>query len=182
MKFLKISKSALFILLLTFSTNAFAQTHGDQPVVENSAFLDVLNGIDTIPTKANLVAAFPKAALRLEQTGCDPKTKAYARNRAISFLSMFENEGMNALNRLTQCAIPETQERAVYALARAFPKNKKVIQIVLNFNHLESKTTAFWSIRALRWISLTDAKPKLLEIIESDQKNAVKIAKRILKK
>ncbi|GEM_PF-4821952 len=173
---MNILKTLIIFLSLLFSTNGFAQDSAYNP-----SFLETLNGIDSIPTRRSLESQVGNAGALLEKIGCDKNVNSYTRNRALSFLSMFEKKGMDALVRLSSCNIAETKERAIYTLARTFSSNKNVVKLVLSFDHGQAKTSALWSLRALRWLPGDIAKPTLIELSHSSDLRISKIATKILK-
>ncbi len=193
MKFMKL---IITVILLTVSNSAFSQTHADSVAIKNTVSEDTLpsaeedarelmkqiNAIDSVPTRESMEAVFSNPIRLLERESCSQRAQGYTRRRAISLLSMFGDEGRKSLMRLSQCKISETGERAIYTLARTFPNNEKVIKMVINFDHLKSKTRAFWTVRALRWISPKIARPKLIELQRTQNVEISKIAKRLLEK
>jgi HEAT repeat protein len=121
-------------------------------------FEALLRAIDTLPSRAELVGAFPDAAERLTQAALDPGSSrdAWTRRRAIAFLSLFPSVATReTLEALTDSPDPEVRRIAVYTLGRAFghAADRALVLRVAGATADAEPQVAMDAARALRWVS-----------------------------
>lgn len=118
---MKTLAAALLTLLLT--APAAAQAPPDAPATDAPAtapLRELLHGIDTIPTAAQL-RAVPDVVARLVEAARDRSLGVYARGRAVSLLTIVGSpEALDALRGLAADEDVRVRAAAVYAVGRGF--------------------------------------------------------------
>lgn len=160
-------------LTLLFSSNALSQQAPDFDRV-------VLGAIDTVPTRAQLDATFPDARERLEAAALDEARGTYARQRAITLLSLYPDARTRAfLEALLADGKPEARKIAVYTLGRGFgiAADARLVETITNVIAREQDAVVReWAVRSLRWVAHKDARRALRELAAGADPQLAKIA------
>lgn len=171
---LKRSLSCLLFVSALWATPAVAQS--------SSEFDTVLLSIDTVPSAEELEARWPDALERMVAAANDPALDGYARDRAITLLSVFdEPQARQALEALCQDDDAEVRRLAVYTLGRGFGvgADARLVADVAALTDDTDEAVREYAVRALRWIDHPNARA-VLEGIASGNADLSVIATHVL--
>lgn len=135
-------------------------------------FLQVLQGIDTIPTRAQLESRWPDARERMLEAAGDDALPAYPRQRAIGMLALFPDAGVRvALERLASHDAELVRYEAVYILARTFgrPGDAALVKTVADALEDRSGKVRQGAIRGLGWVAHPSAENVLQSIVRAPE-------------
>lgn len=161
--------SALLVLL--FAAPAAAQ---------GTPFDQVLQAMDTVPTRAQLDAAFPDAYERLLAASADASRDPYARERALSLLSAYPSpQTRKHLMGLAADADPGVRKLAVYTVGRTFgsPGDAGLVGWLLTFLQDADPRVRDHAVRALRWVDDPSADEALLVITQQGDADLASLAR-----
>ncbi len=137
---------------------------------ESPDFGAMLEGIDVVPTRAQLEETWPDAQARMVLAATEGE--GWQRKRAISLLSLFPTpETRVVLQGLLANADAEVRRDAVYTLARAFgrPGDEALVAEVLRVARGDaSEAVRQHAVRGLRWVDHAAAAQALLLLAESE--------------
>ncbi len=144
----------------------------------DAAFERVLNGFETVPTRAALERAFPDARARLLAAATDATRRdGWPRQRAITLLNLYRDAGVRAaLEGLAHDALPRIRRMAVYTLGRSFghPGDAKLVESVQAAIADPVPDVRDLAVRALRWIEHPAARAALASLVKSHPDPAVR--------
>lgn len=144
---------ALALSCLTFALMLPASASADR---HPERLLNLLSGIDVVPTAAQLTEAAPSPEAALFQVAMDREAGLYLRKRAASLLSSFPNDQAEAWLTTIAWATENQKVRwmAIYTVIRTFGKMSPKRQLDFAAAHLSSvePMDREAAVRGLRWV------------------------------
>lgn len=173
-------RTLVFLMLCGASVPAFAQSAEDL-----TRIAPALLAIDTVPTRAELDAAFANPTAVLQAAALQTERTVYERKRAISLLSLYPVDDTQVfLASLMSDADPEIRGFAAYTAARTFgaaPNAALVatLELALQDSSVEVKK---WALRGLRWVRAPRADALLAHYASQSDAELARVARSAAKK
>jgi len=170
-------KTALYTLALILLASPAMAERADH----DAALLQLLAGIDTLPTRADLERVADDPQLALVKVALDHTMPLYERRRATSLLSFFPDAASEAYLTLIAAtsAAPRVRWMAVYTYVRRFGELKpdRVVGYARDVLKSPIPTDREAAARGLRWVPSEKATAVLESAarLESDVKVAAAI-------
>ncbi|MFT5993093.1 MAG: hypothetical protein ACI82G_002094 [Bradymonadia bacterium] len=155
------------ICALPSLANASDPAEASAPVAELT-ISEVLNARHTVPTREQLEAGVPDAEGQLISVATNDEAAAWARQRAISLLSLYTTPAsMQALGALTHSEDADVRAMSLYTLSRTFPDvgpQLLVLRLELVARTDSDERVVGYAIRSLRWIDAPAADAALARL------------------
>lgn len=180
-------RSFILAVLCLVSAPSMAQTTPSQTldVTEQNRLDRALRGIDVVPSRMELDAAFEDPAAMLRGAAAQADRNLYERRRAISLLSAYPSPETQAfLAGLAADPEPEIRGFAAYTAARTFgaaPDAALIatLEIALQDSSPDVKK---WALRGLRWVAAPRAEALLRHYASHASGDLKKVATTALRK